>query len=64
MTCQHCVQSVNKAVSTLPGVSSVNVDLAQKAATVTFDPASVSMAKLMQSVPKDGVKPTGFTRSA
>ncbi len=35
MTCQHCVASVTEEVSEIPGVTSVDVDLASGAAVVT-----------------------------
>ena len=35
MTCSHCVLSVREAVSEVPGVNSVNVDLASGRMTVT-----------------------------
>ena len=34
MTCQHCVASVTEEISELPGVQSVEVDLASSAVTV------------------------------
>lgn len=37
MTCSHCVSSVSAAVSALPGVSNVEVDLATGAVTVTSE---------------------------
>ena len=37
MTCQHCVNSVSKELSRLPGVSAVSVDLPAGIATVTSD---------------------------
>lgn len=37
MTCGHCVQSVTEEVSTVPGVTDVDVDLATGALTVTTD---------------------------
>ncbi|HSV13624.1 MAG TPA: cation transporter [Tepidisphaeraceae bacterium] len=64
MTCQHCTQSVQRAVSSLPGVSAVNVDLAKNAATVTFNPASVTVGKVMQTIQQAGFTPVGFTKSA
>lgn len=42
MSCGHCKMSVEKAVSALDGVSAVNVDLAAKNATITYDPAKVN----------------------
>jgi uncharacterized membrane protein YraQ (UPF0718 family)/copper chaperone CopZ len=38
MTCQHCVRTVSEAVSGVPGVSEVNVDLTKK--RVSFDVAA------------------------
>ncbi len=37
MTCGHCVNAVSAEVGALPGVSSVEVDLASGAITVTSD---------------------------
>ena len=37
MHCQGCVKSVTGAVSSVPGVTRVDVSLAGKAATVEFD---------------------------
>jgi copper chaperone CopZ len=34
MTCSHCVQSVTQELSALPGVTSVQVDLASGGVTV------------------------------
>jgi copper chaperone CopZ len=42
MTCSHCVNSVTKAVSALPGVESVEIDLVpdgRSSLTVTGDDA-------------------------
>lgn len=37
MTCGHCVQAVTEEISALPGVGSVDVDLATGAVTVVSD---------------------------
>lgn len=37
MTCDHCVRAVTTELVLLPGVRSVDVDLAQGAVTVTSD---------------------------
>jgi len=37
MTCPVCPVTVKKAIESVAGVTSVNVDLEQKTATVTFD---------------------------
>jgi copper chaperone len=39
MSCEHCVKAITKAVSALPGVSDVAVDLDAKTVTVEYDPA-------------------------
>jgi copper chaperone len=46
MSCQHCVNFVDKAVRAVPGVTGAAVDLAAGAATVTgdFDRAAVVAA--------------------
>ena len=46
MTCEHCVASVTEEVSEIDGVSTVDVDLASGALTVTSD----------QPVPDDAVR--------
>jgi copper chaperone len=38
MTCDHCAQAVQTEISRLPGVSSVEVDLAGGTVRVTADP--------------------------
>ncbi|MEY3732906.1 MAG: hypothetical protein RL347_265 [Actinomycetota bacterium] len=37
MTCDHCVRAVTTELALLPGVRSVDVDLAEGAVTVTSD---------------------------
>jgi copper chaperone len=46
MSCQHCVNFVDKAARSVPGVTSASVDLAAGTATVTgdFDRAAVVAA--------------------
>jgi len=48
MTCGHCVGSVSREISALPGVQGVEVDLATGAVTVTseapLDPGAVRTA--------------------
>ena len=40
MTCGSCVASVTRALQRVPGVSAVDVDLAQRTARVSVDPAN------------------------
>ncbi len=43
MTCEHCVDTVTKAVNTLDGISQVSVDLDKKQVTVDFDESRTDM---------------------
>lgn len=55
MMCNHCKASVEKALSAVPGVTAVTVDLMGNSATVTCD-ASVLDADLVAAVEKKGFK--------
>lgn len=53
MSCEHCVKAVTNAVSALPGVSNVAVDL--KAKTVTVEHASdLSVEKIKNEIEEQG----------
>ena len=48
ISCGHCVHTIKSEVSDLPGVKSVDADLATKAATITFDiPATEEKIKAL-----------------
>jgi copper chaperone len=38
VSCSHCVEAITSEVATVPGVQSVEVDLASKTVTVVGDP--------------------------
>jgi copper chaperone len=38
ISCHHCVHTIKNEVAELPGVKSVEADVASKVATITFDP--------------------------
>lgn len=52
MTCAHCVAAVREEVGQVPGVSSVDVDLAAGAVTVTGE--SVDTAAVAAAVEEAG----------
>jgi copper ion binding protein len=54
MTCQHCVKTVQAAISGLEGVISVSVDLDQGEAKITFDPDKVGINEIIKSVEEAG----------
>lgn len=50
MTCGGCVASVQKVLTALPGVQGVEVSLTPGQARISFDPAQVERAALVQAV--------------
>ncbi|GAA1382491.1 heavy-metal-associated domain-containing protein [Kitasatospora putterlickiae] len=58
MTCGHCEQAVGKAVSALPGVTAVRVDVAAGQVTVSAD-AELDEAALRAAVDDAGYELTG-----
>lgn len=54
MSCNHCVNSVKQAVSSLNGVNKVDVDLAGKKVTVEYDSAKVQLDKIKDSIEEAG----------
>ena len=50
MTCASCVQTVEGALRSLPGVLMANVNLATNVASVEFSPGSVTPQELMRAV--------------
>ena len=58
MTCGHCVSSVTEEVSAVPGVSTVDVDLASGGLTVTSE-APVDEAAVRAAVEEAGYSVAG-----
>jgi copper chaperone len=54
MTCQGCVSSVTRTLSSVPGVQKVDVSLADSRATVTYDPAKAGPADFKRAVENAG----------
>ena len=54
MTCGHCKASVTEALSKLPGVTSVDVDLATGRVTVVFDIRCLAEPQLREAVEETG----------
>ena len=50
MSCGGCTASVQRALARHPGVASAAVSLAEKNATVEFDPAATSPDALVQAI--------------
>ncbi len=56
MTCVSCVSRITRAIRKLDGVTKVDVDLRQEAATVRREPALVSNAALAAAVAEAGYR--------
>jgi len=54
MTCANCARAVERVVNKLPGVASVNVNLASEQATVEYTPGAVSIAQVVAAIRKAG----------
>jgi copper chaperone CopZ len=54
MTCMGCATSVQEAISKLPGVHVVTVDLSAKQAQVTYDPALVGLSQMANAATEAG----------
>ncbi len=59
MQCEHCKASVEKALYSVEGVTSVKVDLKKKTAAVAFD-GEVSDSALSAAVTEAGFEVTGI----
>jgi Cu+-exporting ATPase len=54
MTCASCSNRVEKALKKVPGVSAASVNLSNEQAAVSYDPAQVAPARLLQAVEQAG----------
>ena len=54
MSCQHCVNSINKAVGELKGVDKVAVDLKAKTVTVDYDQEQVGLDRIKEVIEDQG----------
>ena len=54
MSCCHCVNAITNALSALPGIGSVAVDLGAGAVTVEHDPNVTGEAKIRAEIEDQG----------
>ena len=62
MHSHKCEKTIQKALSRWPGVHEVETDFNSRQASVLFDPETVTIDQLMESVSETGYQATGFTR--
>ncbi|HJH32232.1 MAG TPA: copper chaperone [Methanosarcinaceae archaeon] len=56
MTCEHCQMNVTKAISSVSGISSVEVNLKDGQATVDFDEGKTNTDAIKETVVDAGYK--------
>lgn len=61
MSCQHCVNSITKAVKGVSGVERVSVDLNTKKVDVGFDPGVTTLQAIINVIEDQGYEVTDST---
>lgn len=46
ISCEHCVNAINGALKTVPGIQTVNTDIPTKTVLLRYDPNQVTMSKV------------------
>lgn len=61
MTCDHCVRTVTRVLTDVPGVAAAKAELGAEmgSATVSFDPAKATVAELISAVSHEGYEVIG-----
>jgi copper chaperone len=54
ISCEHCVKTINGALSALPGIERVNTNLDSKTVYLRYDPAQVSMDTIETTLDEAG----------
>lgn len=54
MSCGHCKDAVEKAVGSLPGVISADVDLVTKTLIAEVDTSKTTLAQIKEAVDEEG----------
>jgi copper chaperone len=54
ISCDHCIMTIEKAVTKLPGVQFVSGDPATKQVIVDYDPARAELAAIEQALEEEG----------
>ncbi len=54
ISCDHCIMSIEKAVTKLPSVQFVSGDAEGKWVTLEYDPAAVSLDQIAEAMEEEG----------
>lgn len=59
MSCQHCVNAIEKGLRELDGVKEVKVDLKAKEVEILYDETGADLGKIKAKIEELGYKPEG-----
>jgi len=54
MSCEHCVETITKAVGEAPGVRKVSVNLDEKNVSVDYDETAISLKEISANITAAG----------
>ena len=54
ISCENCQRAIEGAIGSLTGVSSVKVDIPTKTVQITYDPETVTLAKIEEVLDDNG----------
>jgi copper chaperone len=54
ISCEHCVKTINGALSDLPGVEAVATDIPTKTVTLRYDPSQVTLETVEATLDEEG----------
>ncbi len=55
--CEGCAQTITQALTPLPGIGNVEVDIERKRVTVAYEPGTVSVAQIKTKLGEAGFPP-------
>ncbi|MBI5427815.1 MAG: heavy-metal-associated domain-containing protein [Nitrospinae bacterium] len=60
MSCNHCVETIRKAVGALAGVRNVSADLEKKEVAVDYDERRTDLERVCATINEAGFEATGL----
>ncbi|HEX6122938.1 MAG TPA: heavy-metal-associated domain-containing protein [Ktedonobacterales bacterium] len=54
ISCEHCVHTINGALSALPGVERVSTDIPTKTVALRYDPGAVTLERIQAALDEEG----------
>jgi Cu+-exporting ATPase len=62
MTCAACSQRIEKAIRKLQGIETVTVNLATEKATIVYDPQTIRLSAIKETIEKAGYQALDFSK--